>query len=198
MATNINTLKNWFKTNLKPTQSQFWSWLDSYWHKDEQIPIAQIEDISNILNDKADAQALTNHLTDANAHANEFSNKMDKDGAKVLTDVNFSQEDKDKLDAQDPTVTPDTGDTVDLSNPLGNACNMASANGNASFITENEVPLGGALVLINRATEPTVFDSNSVAGTKLLGADFIALTEMYLAIWSNGERVDYKLIQIAE
>jgi len=99
---------------------------------------------------------------------------------------------------QVPTVTIDTGNTVDLSNPLGNTCNMASANGNASFTTENEVPLGGAMILINRATEPTVFDSNTVAGVKLLGADFIALTDMYLAIWSNGNRVDYKIIQIAE
>ena len=99
MATNINTIKNWFKTNLKPTQAQFWAWLDSYWHKDEQIPITKIEDISNILNNKADAQALTNHLTDANAHATELDNKVDKIAGKGLSDVNFSQEDKDKLDA---------------------------------------------------------------------------------------------------
>ena len=66
---SLNTIKNWFKTGLKPTQVQFWSTWDSYWHKDEKIPITNIYDIENILNDKADAEALTNHLTDANAHA---------------------------------------------------------------------------------------------------------------------------------
>lgn len=41
----INTLKNWFKTALKPTQSQFWDWLDSFWHKDEKIPLSSIDGI---------------------------------------------------------------------------------------------------------------------------------------------------------
>jgi hypothetical protein len=31
---SINTLKNWFRTGLKPTQSQFRDWLDSFFHKD--------------------------------------------------------------------------------------------------------------------------------------------------------------------
>lgn len=69
MATAKNTIKNWFKTGLKPTQEQFWAWIDSYWHKDEKIPITAIEDIDNILDEKADAEALTNHLNDLHAHA---------------------------------------------------------------------------------------------------------------------------------
>jgi hypothetical protein len=64
----INTIKNWFKTGLKPTQSQFWATWDSFWHKDEKIPITAIDDIENILNAKAEAEMLTNHLTDLNAH----------------------------------------------------------------------------------------------------------------------------------
>ena len=35
--TAINTIKQWFKTGSKPTQEQFWSWMDSYLHKDEMI-----------------------------------------------------------------------------------------------------------------------------------------------------------------
>lgn len=69
MATAKNTIKDWFKNGLKPVQEQFWAWIDSYWHKDEKIPIAAIDDIENILNAKADAEALTNHVDDANAHA---------------------------------------------------------------------------------------------------------------------------------
>ena len=54
MATDKTTLRNWFKTGLKPTQAQFWAWMDSYWHKDEKIAISNIENLGNILDVKAD------------------------------------------------------------------------------------------------------------------------------------------------
>lgn len=38
----ITTIKNWFKTSLKPTQQQFWDWLDSFRHKDVAIEINEI------------------------------------------------------------------------------------------------------------------------------------------------------------
>ena len=64
--TAINTIKNWFKTGLKPTQDQFWNWMDSYWHKDELIPQDKIQDLSTTLSGKADADQLANK---ANADA---------------------------------------------------------------------------------------------------------------------------------
>jgi hypothetical protein len=54
MATDKITLKNWFKTGLTPLQAQFHAWIDSYWHKDEKIPITAIEDIEDILDGKMD------------------------------------------------------------------------------------------------------------------------------------------------
>lgn len=68
-----NTLKSWFETGDIPTQAQFSAWIDSFWHKEEKIPITAIDDIENILNAKADAEALTNHVGDANAHADLFA-----------------------------------------------------------------------------------------------------------------------------
>lgn len=53
MATDKNTLKNWFRNKLKPTQEQFWAWMDSYWHKDEKISISSIYGLENLLNDTA-------------------------------------------------------------------------------------------------------------------------------------------------
>lgn len=73
-----NTIKNWFKTGLKPTQAQFWATWDSFWHKDEKIPITAIEDIENILNAKAEEEVLTDHLTTPTAHADLFNTKEDK------------------------------------------------------------------------------------------------------------------------
>ena len=67
-----NTIKSWFEENDMPNQAQFWAWIESYFHKDEKIPITAIDDIENILNEKADAEALTNHINDSNAHAGLF------------------------------------------------------------------------------------------------------------------------------
>ena len=38
-----DTLKNWFRTGLKPLQSQFWDWIDSFLHKNDKIPSANID-----------------------------------------------------------------------------------------------------------------------------------------------------------
>jgi hypothetical protein len=67
-VTEKNIIKDWFKTGLKPLQEQFWAWMDSYWHKNELIPPASIEGLAGLLNSKAEAEALTSHLTDTNAH----------------------------------------------------------------------------------------------------------------------------------
>jgi hypothetical protein len=68
----LNTIKDWFKTGLKPSQTQFWDTWDSFRHKDEKIPITAIDDIENILAEKADQEALQNHLTNPDAHADLF------------------------------------------------------------------------------------------------------------------------------
>lgn len=58
--TAINTIKEWFKTGKYPTQSQFWNWLDSFWHKDDVIPISQINNLETLLDGKANIDALIN------------------------------------------------------------------------------------------------------------------------------------------
>jgi hypothetical protein len=45
----LNTIKNWFKTTLKPTQQQFWDTWDSFRHKHEKIPVRDIEDIDQLI-----------------------------------------------------------------------------------------------------------------------------------------------------
>ncbi|MRJ11674.1 hypothetical protein EDL98_11435 [Ornithobacterium rhinotracheale] len=47
--TDLNTIKQWFKNGLKPTQEQFWAWLDSFWHKDDKIPAENIEGLNEML-----------------------------------------------------------------------------------------------------------------------------------------------------
>jgi hypothetical protein len=60
---NLTTIKNLFKTGLKPTQQQFWDTWDSFWHKDEMIPIAKIEGIDAVFN------TINNHINSPTAHA---------------------------------------------------------------------------------------------------------------------------------
>ena len=56
-----NTLKQWFVTGAKPLQAQYWSWLDSYWHKSESIPINKIEGLETLIENKADVEELANY-----------------------------------------------------------------------------------------------------------------------------------------
>ena len=43
------TLKQWFSKGKKPLASQFAAWIDSFWHKDEKIPITAISDLGNVI-----------------------------------------------------------------------------------------------------------------------------------------------------
>ncbi|WP_202704038.1 hypothetical protein [Flavobacterium sp. UGB4466] len=65
----LNTIKSWFKTGFKPTQTQFWDTWDSFRHKYEKVPVKEIEGIDELLSAKADKTVLNDHLTDKNAHA---------------------------------------------------------------------------------------------------------------------------------
>ncbi|MDM1548696.1 hypothetical protein HX096_12615 [Empedobacter falsenii] len=58
--TDKTTIKNWFKTGLKPKQDQFWAQFDSYWHKSESLPISSITNLGNLLDGKAES----NHTHD--------------------------------------------------------------------------------------------------------------------------------------
>ena len=54
MTTDKNTLKSWFRKGVKPLESNFANWIDSYWHKAEQIPTSSILGLEGTLNQKAE------------------------------------------------------------------------------------------------------------------------------------------------
>lgn len=49
MKQSLGVIKNWFRTALKPTQDQFWDTWDSFWHKDDSIPIASVTGLESAL-----------------------------------------------------------------------------------------------------------------------------------------------------
>ena len=68
MITQKKTLKKWFSNFMKPAQEHFAAWIDSYWHKSEQIPMSSIDGLSKAIENTASAKQLLNHLDDTNAH----------------------------------------------------------------------------------------------------------------------------------
>ncbi|QTV06067.1 hypothetical protein [Faecalibacter bovis] len=48
-----NTIKQWFKRGLKPLQEHFWTWIDSFWHKNDLIPMSSIQNLTTILDSKS-------------------------------------------------------------------------------------------------------------------------------------------------
>ena len=85
--TSLNVIKTWFKTGLKPTQAQFWAWLDSFWHKDEEIPQDKISGLSESLEAKADTSAIE---VKANADASGLSEKQKQSWKEALLEATAS------------------------------------------------------------------------------------------------------------
>ena len=50
-TTSREQLKAWFRKGLKPLESQFAAWIDSYWHKSDSIPMSSIDGLNDALND---------------------------------------------------------------------------------------------------------------------------------------------------
>lgn len=59
----LDTIKEWFKTGLKPKQQQFWDTWDSFRHKYEKVPVQDIEGIDELLFTKADKAIFEDHVT---------------------------------------------------------------------------------------------------------------------------------------
>ena len=94
MITPISTLKHWFSNFKKPTQEQFWAWLDSYWHKSEKIAMDTIDGLETAIRGTASADQLRNHLTDSQAHQELFATKVDKEAGKGLSSNDYTNEEK--------------------------------------------------------------------------------------------------------
>lgn len=82
------TIKNWFKTGLKPTQTQFWDTWDSFRHKDDKIPVVDVEGIDDLLFTKADKAVLKDHLINENKNTSLFEAKLAALEMQVVTQKN--------------------------------------------------------------------------------------------------------------
>lgn len=86
--TDKNTLKSWFLRGLKPLASQFADWMDSYWHKSEKIPVAAIDTLEDVLNEKAEQADITDIRQSVTNVTNNF-NTLTSNLHKVATTGNY-------------------------------------------------------------------------------------------------------------
>ena len=54
---SVAQLKAWFQRRKYPTEAQFADWIDSFFHKEDKVPISSVEEIPEQLNGKYDAAA---------------------------------------------------------------------------------------------------------------------------------------------
>lgn len=153
MATSLNTIKNWFKTGLKPSQAQFWATWDSFWHKDDKIPVTSVDRLSYYLDQKADQQAYQNHLNDPNAHLELFNSLQNR--VKVLV-INQSVT---LSEAHQGCILCIEGIVV-LTIPLGLENNFVSCvldvmSGSCTIASEIGVEISGGYSLILNAGDMT-------------------------------------------
>ncbi len=78
MSAKRNTVRGWFHNFMKPTQEQFWYLFQSIWFKDEKLPVSQISNLAELLNEKAESETVTQLVT-------ELDGKADKETVTNLT-----------------------------------------------------------------------------------------------------------------
>jgi hypothetical protein len=82
MASRLS-LKSFFSRGAKPTAGQFASWIDSFWHKDEDtIPVDKITGLASVLAGKASINDVDNEAATRSAIDNELQGQIDELAAK--------------------------------------------------------------------------------------------------------------------
>ena len=69
MITPKKTLYKWFSNFMKPAQEHFRALIDSFYHKNEPIPMSSIDGLSKAIEDTVSAKQLLNHINDTEAHS---------------------------------------------------------------------------------------------------------------------------------
>jgi len=77
---SLTTIKNWFKSTFKPTQTQFWDTWDSFFHKDEKIPSASVEGLDETLTSKASTELVNYLRAEVENFAGDMAAKLDRGG----------------------------------------------------------------------------------------------------------------------
>ena len=140
-----NKLKDWFRTGKYPTQEQFWDWMDSYIHRDDQLRIdANFPELNGVLQQKVDKEVFKHysenqnnphHVTKQQVGLGLADNTADLDKPISAATQNALDLKVDKVHLEDRTnphqVTKqqvglgNVDNTADLDKPISNATQAA-------------------------------------------------------------------------
>ena len=129
-----NTIRNWFKNGAFPDQFHFWDWMDSFFHKDEQIPASQIDQLQDLLDAKVDRKDLPDGemaMDDIYGLNSALDAKVDKQEGKGLSAEDFSSELKTKVDGLEEGANK-------YEHPLTHSANMIEETADKAFISNAE------------------------------------------------------------
>lgn len=194
MATPKNTLKTWFSYLKKPTEAQFWAWIDAFWHRDEPIPPTAIDGLDGILNKKADLidnlipQEQIPHLPDSKVDISEASEFAQVGNTQKTFNKNVSNDLSElKTDFQTEVIRNNSQDqliaslqsAISLLNSWKSSLTSADSDNIVNTLTEllasvQNVPEGTDIFqLINSKINiaDIVNDLNSLDTTKVLSAN---------------------------
>ena len=164
MITQKKTLKKWFSNFMKPAQEHFSAWIDSFWHKSEQIPMSSIDGLSRAIENTVSAKQLLNHLEDTNAHRALF----DELNRQIQAIQTILQVDDVNLDTLQEIVTELKANTK-LQELIDKKVNKEEGKGLSSndFTNELKQKLEGISPLVGK-----YFSSNLIKGnTEYLKSD---------------------------
>ncbi|MDI3319116.1 hypothetical protein [Pinibacter soli] len=166
----IEKLKGWFKTGLKPTQQQFWDWLDSFWHKDDKIPVGSIDGLQKALDNMPDAGVIKGLGDQFQKHVSDTENphEVTKDQVGLGSVNNTSDEDK-----------PISNATAAALQFVNNAVSTVDAKADTK-LTQGGDALGENLVAGTNDNYPFIVKQNGIererlaatTGNKLIGTAY--------------------------
>ena len=96
---SITQLKTWFRKGAYPLASQFADWVDSYWHKEEKIPINAVEQLADRLNGKYDVSQ-AKELQKQVENAIQETNTVRKDVKILYTNIEELEVEDERLDGR--------------------------------------------------------------------------------------------------
>jgi hypothetical protein len=75
-----------FRTSARPLQQDYWDWLDSYFHKEDKIPVSNVENLETTLSTKAG----TEDVSDLSESISSLENRLADDNFNSTSDARLT------------------------------------------------------------------------------------------------------------
>jgi hypothetical protein len=159
---NINTILGWFKAGKKPTEQQFTDTWHSFWHKDEVIPQATVEDLESDLSLKATQEDLEAHINDPNAHGGNTAPSLQQildAGSTAVTSTTFNVTQVNEQGERVNLSLVDEKFTIGVANSSGGSA--MTVNQNFNWNGSGTISMAGSAGAISLGNDQGVIQAGS-------------------------------------